>query len=270
MKTFLLGVFAFLLFFSFTAIASSQSNRPDAQLKGTLLDSSGAGVGGVQVTAQRNNHSHAQLWKATSSTDGAYTLTLPPGTYHVVFQRKSFITREFDLDLSSASPRTLDLRLELERLASSVVVTAEAQPAQIQQTTAPVDVITRQDMDARLAVTLPDVLQYSTGIAIGRTGPEGGSASIFLNGGNSNFTKVLVDGTPINEPGNAVDFSNFTLDNVDKVEVVRGAESAIYGSDAVSGVVQVFTHRGTTRVPELSLFGEGGTFATGRGGAQIS
>jgi len=79
-----------------------------------------------------------------------------------------------------------------------------------------------------------------------------------------------VDGTPVNEPGNAVDFSNFTLDNIDKVEVVRGAESAIYGTDAVAGVVQVFTHRGTTRTPEVSVFGEGGTFGTGRGGAQVS
>jgi len=54
------------------------------------------------------------------------------------------------------------------------------------------------------------------------------------------------------------------------VEVVRGAESALYGTDAVAGVIQVFTHRGNTRTPELSLFGEGGSFSTGRGGGQIS
>ena len=117
----------------------------------------------------------------------------------------------------------------------------------MQQTTASVSVITREEIDARQSVTLPDALLFSPGVAIGRTGAEGGTASIFLNGGNSNFTKVLVDGTPINPPGGAVDFSSFTLDNVDKVEIVRGAESAIYGTDAVSGVIQVFTHRGETR-----------------------
>jgi vitamin B12 transporter len=74
----------------------------------------------------------------------------------------------------------------------------------------------------------------------------------------------------VNEPENAVDFYNFTLDNVDKVEVVRGAESAIYGTDAVDGVIQVITHRGTTRIPEVSVFGEGGSYNTGRGGAQLS
>ena len=275
MKNFLLGVLASLFFsgivFNSSAIASPQSASPDAQLKGTLLDSSGAGVGGVQVVAQLINSSQAPTWKSTSATDGAYSLTLPPGSYHVVFARQSFVTREFDFDLTSTNaPRILDLRLDLERLSSSVVVTAQAQPLPIQQTTAPVDVITREEIAQRVAITLPDALLTSPGIAIGRTGPEGGSASVFLNGGNSAYTKVLVDGTPVNEPGNAVDFANFTLDNIDKIEVVRGAESAIYGTDAVSGVIQVFTHRGTTRLPEASVFAEGGTFDTGRGGAQLS
>ena len=271
MKTILLRVvLASLILISIHKSSSAQSNPPDAQLKGTLLDASGGGVGGVQVVAQLVGDPQAQLWKATSTTAGAYLLTLPPGKYHVVFQRAPFVTREFDFELVSGTPRILDLRLELERVSSSVVVTAEAEPLQIQQTPASVTEITREEIDARQAAVLPDALLYVPGISIGRTGPEGGSASIFLNGGNSSYTKVLVDGTPINEPGNAVDFSNFALDNVDKVEIVRGAESAIYGTDAVSGVIQIITHRGTTRIPEVSLFAEGGTFDTGRGGMQFS
>jgi vitamin B12 transporter len=133
-----------------------------------------------------------------------------------------------------------------------------------------VTIVSREELDERQAVSLPDLLATQPGVSLARTGAEGGTASIFLNGGNSDFTKVLVDGTPINEPGSAVDFSNFTLDNVDKVEIVHGAESAIYGTDAVSGVIQVFTHRGDTRSPEFSAFGEGGGFSTGRGGAQVS
>src|SRR5690242_21832895 len=99
MKT-LLGVLAFLILFGTTAIASPQSSSPDVQLKGTLLDSSGAGVGGVQVVAQLASDSQSHLWNATSATDGAYSLTLPPGTYHVVFQYKSFVSHEFDLDFT--------------------------------------------------------------------------------------------------------------------------------------------------------------------------
>jgi len=81
MKTFLLGTFVSLLFFSTSATSNiaAQSSPPDAQIKGILLDPSGAGIGGVQVTAQLASDTGAQLWKATSTTDGAYSLTLPPG-----------------------------------------------------------------------------------------------------------------------------------------------------------------------------------------------
>ena len=81
---------------------------------------------------------------------------------------------------------------------------------------------------------------------------------------------MLVDGAPINWPGGLIDFSNFTVDNIDKIEIVHGAESALYGSDAMSGVIQIFTHRGTTRIPEFTAFADGGNFSTGRGGAQLS
>jgi len=271
MKTTLLR--SALLFFAIPLVHSSaqaQNDSTDAQLFGTLLDSSGAGVGDVHVTAQLEGVATAQLIKTNSSADGAYSLTLPPGRYHVSFDRSPFVPRDFVLDLSPGQQRTLDLHLKLEPLSSSVIVTAQTEPTLADQTTASVSVITKTEIDARQAVSLPDALLFTPGIAVGRTGPVGGTASIFLNGGNSNFTKVLVDGAPINPPGGAVDFSNLTLDNIDKVEIVRGAESAIYGTDAVSGVIQLFTHRGSTRVPEFTVFGEGGNFSSGRGGAQLS
>jgi vitamin B12 transporter len=266
LRTSVFGLFFLAVSFSAQAIPQSQ----DAHLFGTLLDSSGAGVAQVNVTAQLENNTAAQLWKASSSTDGVYSLTIPPGRYRVSFERSPFVPRDFVLDLSPNQQRKLDLTLNLERLSASVIVTAQAEPTFVDQATAPVSVITKDEIDARQSVSLTDALLFSPGIAIGRTGPEGGTASIFLNGGNSNFTKVLVDGAPINPPGAAVDFSSVTLDNIDKVEIVRGAESAIYGTDAVSGVIQLFTHRGDTRIPEFSIYGEGGTFASGSSGAQIS
>jgi vitamin B12 transporter len=263
-----LAVSFFLLFLHHTAIAQTSSS--DGQLKGLLFDSSGAGVGGVQITAQLSGGSQSHLWKATSTTSGGYSLVVPPGRYHVVFQRAAFVTREADFELVAGDSKTLDLQLQLERLSSSVFVTAEAAPQPLQQTAASVTTITRDEIEARQSFTLTDSLVAAPAVSVGRTGPAGGSASIFLNGGNSSFTKVLVDGTPVNEPGNAVDFSNFTLDNIDKIEIVRGAESAIYGTDAVSGVIQVISHRGATRVPEAIIQADGGTYSTGRGGAQVS
>lgn len=264
-------LFATLLYFiAIPNYLLAQNDPPDAHLTGTLLDSSGAGVGGVRVIAQLDGASDTHIWTATSSTDGAYALVFPAGRYRVQYLRPPFVSRYFVFDFSSGQRHNVDLKLELERLSSSVVVTAQAEPTPAQNTTAPVTVITRKEIDERQAVSLPDALLYAPGVAIGRTGSGGGTASVFLDGGNSNFIKVLVDGTPINTPGGAVDFSNLTLDNIDKVEMVRGAESAIYGTDAVSGVIQMFTHRGTTRIPEADVFAEGGTFSSGRGGAQVS
>jgi vitamin B12 transporter len=273
MKTTLLRTtFLFLAVFavSFSSHAQNNSNTSDAHLFGTLLDTSGAAIEAVNVTAQLEGNASAQLWKTSSSADGAYSLAIPPGRYLVTFDRPPFVTREFVLDLAANQHHKLDLSLNLERLSASVIVTAQAEPTLADQTTAPVSVITKEEIDARQSVALTDALQFATGIAIGRTGPEGGTASVFLNGGNSNFTKILVDGTPINPPGSAVDFSSLTLDNIDKVEIVRGAESAIYGTDAVDGVIQLFTHRGETRVPEFSIYSEGGSFSSARGGAQLS
>jgi vitamin B12 transporter len=260
----------FLFFLAAGFSASAQNQSQDAHLFGNLLDTSGAGVAAVNVTAQLEDNAAAQLWKANSATDGAYSLTIPSGRYRVRFERSPFVSRDFVIDLAANQQRQLDLTLNLEPLSSSVIITAQAEPTLIDQTTAPVSIITKDEIDQRQSVGLADALLFSTGIAIGRTGPEGGTASVFLNGGNSNFTKVLVDGAPINPPGAAVDFSSVTLDNIDKVEIVRGAESAIYGTDAVSGVIQLFTHRGETRIPEFSVYGEGGSFGSGRGGAQMS
>jgi len=250
--------------------ASAQNNSTDARLSGTLTDASGAGIPEVHVTAQLEGAVSSQLWRANSATDGTYRLSVPPGRYRISFQLPSFITRDFVLELAAARPRDLNLTLQLEPLSSNVIVTAQAEPTLAEQTNAPVSVITNDEIAQRQFVGLADALAFTTGVALGRTGPQGGTASIFLNGGNSNFTKVLVDGAPINPPGASVDFSSLTLDNIDKVEVVRGAESAIYGTDAVSGVIQLFTHRGETRIPEFSVYADGGSFGSARGGAQLS
>src|SRR3974377_209192 len=78
-----------------------QSHPEDAHLTGTITDTSGGGVGGVRVAAQQEGSGDAQLWTATSATDGAYNLSLPPGRYRVHFSRDPFSPREFTLDLAA-------------------------------------------------------------------------------------------------------------------------------------------------------------------------
>src|SRR6202171_116953 len=259
-----------LVFLSCKTSSLAQNNSTDASISGTIVDATGGAIGGVVVTAI-SVETRGFTASLTSKTDGSYTLVVPAGRCRVRFVRAPFSMVEEVVDnLGAGESRVLNSRLTLERLSSSVIVTAQAEPMLLEQATAPVSIISKEEIDARQSVGVADALLFAPGIAIGRTGAEGGSASVFLNGGNSNFTKVLVDGAPINPPGGAVDFSSVTLDNIDKVEIVRGAESAIYGTDAVSGVIQLFTHRGQTRVPEFSIYGEGGSFGSGRGGAQLS
>lgn len=261
----------FVVLVSFSSSSSQAQNQAaPATISGTLTDSSGAGVASAALTAEMLDSSAPETYRTVSGSDGRYTMTLPAGRVRLRIIQPSFTPREFTVSLAPGESKTLDVRLEIERLASSVVVTAQAEPLDAERSPAPATILSRAQLDERQAPALTDLLLFTPGVSLGRTGAEGGQASIFLSGGNSSYTKVLVDGTPVNEPGNAVDFSNFSLDNVDKVEIVRGAESALYGTDAVAGVIQVFTHRGTTHTPQLVLFGEGGGFSTGRGGARLS
>src|SRR5256885_3601404 len=120
----------FFLFFAtiFPGFCFAQSNLPDAQLKGSITDRTGAGVGGVHVSARNPDDSQGNVWKATSTTDGEFTLTLPPGKYRIVLSRTSFTTHEYDFELTVGELKTLDVRMELERLSASGVVTAPTQP----------------------------------------------------------------------------------------------------------------------------------------------
>ena len=252
-----------------TAPVLPQSQQSDAHLMGTLSDPSGASVSGVRISAQPSATPAAFL-TTESAADGSYALPLPAGRYHVVFTKDSFLARETDIALESGQTLTLSFPLQLAALSSSVLVTGQIAPTSPEQSPAPSAILTREQIEQRQAITLTDLLSTQSGISIARTGPIGGLTTLFLDGGNSNYTKIFIDGTPANQPGGNFDFSNLFLDNVDKVEVVHGAESTLYGSDAVSGVIQLFSHRGTTEVPSFDLFSDGGNLSSGRGGGQIS
>jgi vitamin B12 transporter len=202
--------------------------------------------------------------------DGKFSVVIAPGRYRLTIARASFKTVEQEFTFANGETREWNVRLELERLSANVVVTAAAEPTTLETTAAPVDVITREEIDSRQQIWLTPLLASLPGASFSQLGPMGGSTTYFLDGGNSNSTKVLVDGAPVNQPGGLVDISNLTSDGVDKIEVVHGAASALYGSDAMDGVIQIFTHRGTTRTPELILDAEGGTFQTAHGGGQLS
>ena len=260
---------AFLFAFAVLLCATPLAAQSPGTIKGTVVDPSGAAVAGANVTLESKTHG-APAAHAVSGAQGAFELSAPAGSYRLRVIAATFAAYEQEVTVAAGTRREIDVRLALDRTSAKVIVTAEPLPAPETSVATPVDIVTAQEIAQRQATMLPDVLGVLPGVSFGQTSRTGGVASFFLDGGNSNYTKVLVDGAPLNAPGGAVDFSPFTLDNVAKIEVVHGAESSLYGSDAMAGVVQIFTARGTTTTPQLDLVGEGGSFHSARGGATLS
>ena len=118
-------------------------------------------------------------------------------------------------------------------------------------------------MKARQLETVADALRTTPGFAVGRNGGRGALTSVFPRGGESDYTLVLVDGIRVNNFGGGFDFSLLPLGDVDQIEIVRGPQSAIFGADAIGGVVHLTTRQGGQ--PTVSGQFEGGGQATVRG-----
>src|SRR5689334_7681491 len=129
----------------------------------------------------------------------------------------------------------------------NVVVSATRIPTPTDQIASSVTVITAGDIEARQERSLPAVLRSGPGVNIVQTGGAGGQTSLFIRGTNSNHTKVLLDGIDISDPSTAngvADISKLLAGDIAKVEVLRGPQGALYGSDAIGGVVNIITKGG--------------------------
>ncbi|MFN8667617.1 MAG: TonB-dependent receptor [Gemmatimonadaceae bacterium] len=143
----------------------------------------------------------------------------------------------------------------------SVVITADRIARALAETTAAVTVLDGAALRAAGVTHLLDALRTVPGLALARSGSNGAQTSLFLRGGESDYVRLLVDGVPMNDPGGALDLGALTLDNVERIEVVRGPASVLYGSDAVTGVIQLFTRQVHQRL-ESSIAVRAGTYGT--------
>lgn len=142
-----------------------------------------------------------------------------------------------------------------------VVVTGTLAPTRARDATQPIVVLSGHALRERGLTTVADALREIPGATIVRSGSYGGVTSLFLRGGESRYTKVLVDGVPVNSVGGAIALEDLTLDDVDRIEVAYGPASALYGADAVAGVIQIFTSRGDSR-PGLSASARAGSYGS--------
>ena len=168
----------------------------------------------------------------------------------------------------SDSTRTLsDTSANSSRL-DPVVVTATQVATPLSSSTQAVTVLNGDELRARGVTTVALALREVPGVAVVQSGSYGGVTSLFLRGGESRYTKVLIDGVPVNMVGGQFQFENLTMDNVDRIEIVRGPASAIYGADAMSGVIQIFTKRGDG-VTTWDLDARTGTYGSRDGDASV-
>ena len=160
------------------------------------------------------------------------------------------------LALSSA-PASAQLARDTARIAP-IVVTATRSVVATGRAPASVSVITGSQLRREGITTVLDALRQVPGLSVVQTGSYGGQTSVFIRGGESKFAKVLVDGVPVNDAGGAFDFSTLSTDNLERIEIVRGPASVLYGSEAMAGVIQLFTRPGGgPRHAELSARGGG-------------
>ena len=143
----------------------------------------------------------------------------------------------------------------------TVVVSATKTPMARSELTQSVTVISGEDLRARGVVRVSDALQLVPGAVMPQNGSFGSVSTLFLRGGESRYTKVLIDGVSVNQSGGFFDFSHLTTDNIDRIEIVRGPASVLYGADAMTGVVQIFTRQGGGPV-SLNASARGGTYGT--------
>ena len=227
-------------------------------ITGTVLDESGRPLPRALVRVV-----------AVDGRAGASTFTDVEGSFHLQGVPQDGCRIEASLPgfspaavPCSAAGTPVRLTLAVAPIAEQVVVSATRTEAPTGQIAASVTVFDSGEIARRQEPPLAELLQTSPGAVVVRAGAPGSVTSLFVRGGESNYTKVILDGIPLNEPGGAFNLSNITTDNLDRVEVVRGANSAVFGSDAMTGVIQLFTKRGTSGRPRAHVTLEAGRFAT--------
>lgn len=152
----------------------------------------------------------------------------------------------------------------------NIIVTATRTAIPLAEAIVPVTVITRQDIEQSMASDLAELLRFEAGLDIARNGGPGQPTSVFLRGTESNHTLVLIDGVRIN-PGTVggAAFQNVAPEVIERIEIVKGARSALFGTDAIGGVINIITRRSDRVFAEGGLGGgsfdtRSGSFAAGR------
>lgn len=244
-----------------------------AQVKGKVTDPSGAPVAGAQVSLVNRIGVGAQT---TTALNGTFSLEIPGAQetsgdpdVRLVVTASGFSTQTLPLDRGVLLQPAISVQLEIAPQVDAVKVVGSSIDVAASQQGSSVSIIPPEAVRERNEPYAMDLLRYLPGVAFSQTGAAGGVSSLFLRGGNSNFALVQMDGVPVNAFGGGFDFAHIPSEAVESVELIRGPQSAVYGSYANSCVIDFITRQpGPT--PQLDLLAEGGSYDERRFGITAS
>jgi vitamin B12 transporter len=250
-------VILLLLFAGFPASAQSTS-----VLRGKITDPLGQSVPNAKVVVLRDNKEVAH---GSSNSEGAFEVSVPEGgRYDVQVEAQGFAPMTVS-SVFVGSGQTTEIppvNLSIGPLAEKVVVSATGTATPDTQVGASVTVIDGEQIQTLNKLDILENLRLVPGAQVVQTSQRGGITYLFIRGGDSDFNKILVDGIPVNDIGGAFDFAQLSNNGVGNIEILRGSNSVLYGSDAFSGVVNITSERGSSEVPEFRYTVDGGNFGT--------
>ncbi len=264
------GRFCMLLFLFFSAFVAAGRAVSAAALEGTVYDPSGQAVPGARVSLIR---SLVAIGEIQTDARGVYRFEgLQDGTYQLAANARGFSSSSINVEFRSAEGGKQDIHLELSALSLQVVVSASLGGALVPEIGSSVSLVTQQEIDDRGAQNALEIIRGVPGLEVSQTGRRGGVTGVYIRGGESKYNAVMVDGIPMNEFGGNFDMASLPAEGIERLEVTRGPESALYGSNAVTGVINIVSHRGEGP-PSFTALAEGGSNYTRRlatGGSGLS
>ena len=237
-----------------------------SEIKIKVIDPQSAAVFGAQVQIFREGGAAAVAAGETSAEGEVIFKDVSAGRYRAEVSAPGFAKEAAGVALGTATT----VQLRLASASETVVVTATRTQMPAESSGANVDTLSGSQLQVMQPAAASDAMRFLPGAVVNTAGQRGGLASLFVRGGDSTYNKVIVDGVTINEPGGTFNFGNFPLIEASRVEFLRGAQSTLYGTDAMTSVVQVWTRAGSTGVPELRFGADGGNFGTANGYASLA
>ena len=235
------------------------------QLTVTVTAPDGQPVPNARVVIYRGKETAAS---ANTSGNGSARFDLSAGDYSAEVLAPSFAKVSEPISVSGETSKSV--RLHIATPQQTIQVTAAGTPMETVNSGASVSTVDTPILINQQPIAVSDTLRLLPGAIVSTSGQRGGIAALFVRGGESRYNKVIVDGVPVNEVGGQYDFGTTSPVGADRIEFMRGAQSTLYGSDAMTSVVQMFSAEGTSRTPEIRFGADGGTFDTAHGYASLA